>query len=542
MGGKGKGPSYGYDWSDLDQDRAPRRKRLLTALFSLLFAIFAAGGLFFGLVFVSTMADIFSGNLIQSSDNSTLPILAPIFGNQSAITTASPQGTPRNKPGSTPPVSASTLAPGAPTATPDPLSGIAPWPSDDRITFLLLGLDMRKDEKDTPTRSDTIILLTIDPATKKAGMLSIPRDLWVPIPGHGENKITTAHFFGEIDQPGGGPALAKKTIEYNFGIKINYYARVDFTGFSRLIDSIDGVTIDVDKPIKDDEYPTEDSGTLRFYIPTGIQHMDGQTALHYARSRHSDNDFGRALRQQQVILAARQKILQPSIIAKVPQLMGILFDSVKTDVSITDVLSLFQVARSINPKDITSRAVDASLTIDAYGDGTVLIPDRRKIRLVMDELFSGNATKVAQTVVAGSKTTPTATVASQKATSTPIPTSTPVVLPTTVRPPSTPTVKPLATASRSLGTVRVYNGTMRERFASNVADRLTTLGYKVDDIGQAARSDYDGTVILDHTGKTNLAQDLASLLGVPGSAVRRDNTPSGGVDLTIVLGLDARLP
>ena len=127
-----------------------------------------------------------------------------------------------------------------PTGTPNPAS-LPVWSGIERVNILLLGVDEREVEEG-PWRTDTLILLTIDPATRTAGMLSIPRDLWVPIPGYDlEGKINTAHFVGDAQgYPGGGPALAMATLQYNFGIPVQHYVRLNFSGFERLIDLIGG--------------------------------------------------------------------------------------------------------------------------------------------------------------------------------------------------------------------------------------------------------------------------------------------------------------
>ncbi|GIW03779.1 MAG: hypothetical protein KatS3mg059_0399 [Thermomicrobiales bacterium] len=157
------------------------------------------------------------------------------------------------------------------------------WDGTERLTILLLGVDRREDE---PSRSDTMILVNIDPIKKTAAMMSIPRDLKVMIPGYGMDKINAAYAFGDRDEvPGGGPGLAIRTIEANFGIRIDYFAEVDFNGFIKIIDTVGGVMIDVPYPIKDDAYPADGTNYMRVYFSAGWQHMDGKRALQYARTR-----------------------------------------------------------------------------------------------------------------------------------------------------------------------------------------------------------------------------------------------------------------
>ena len=133
--------------------------------------------------------------------------------------------------------------------------------------------------------------------------MSLPRDLWVSIPNYGPQRINVAHAVG-------GPDLTKRTINATFGVPVQYYARVDFRGFEELIDSMGGVIVDVERPVKDDAYPTEDYGFKRIYYAPGPQLLDGRHALEYARSRHGSNDFSRARRQQSVLVSLRDRALQ----------------------------------------------------------------------------------------------------------------------------------------------------------------------------------------------------------------------------------------
>lgn len=262
-----------------------------------------------------------------------------------------------------------------------------------RMNILLLGIDQRPGETG-PFRTDTMIVVTIDPETGALGMLSIPRDLWVPIPGYGENRINTAHFLGDLHKyPGGGPALAKKTISYNFGFPVHYYMRLNFEGFRRLIDMIGGVDIDVPYEIRDDQYPDENYGYDPLYIPAGRIHMDGALALKYARTRKADSDFQRARRQQQIILAVKDKVLNlnllPSLLPKIPELLRTLSDSIQTDIPTEELIQLARLARDLDAEHIKTVVIDEAMTAPqttptgAY----VLLPIREKIRPVVDDLF-----------------------------------------------------------------------------------------------------------------------------------------------------------
>jgi LCP family protein required for cell wall assembly len=360
------------------------------------------------------------------------------------------------------------------------------WKGTERVNILLLGLDQRPDERGQPTRSDTMIVVSIDPSTKSGGMLSLPRDLWVPIPGQGENKINTAHFFGEVEKKGNGPVLAKKTVQDLLGVPIHYYAKVDFQGFEKLIDMIGGVSIDVDRPVKDNEYPTEDYGVRRIYIPAGIQRMDGKTALQYARSRHADNDFSRSKRQQKVILAARQEALRLDVLPKVPSMIGLVLQSVQTDLAPNDLLALAGMAKSVSSENIVSHSIDSSMMIDVNGNGTVFKLKRDEAARVINEVFhSGEARK-------------------------------------------------------ETATIEVQNGTSRAGLAGSTANLLKSSGYDVVEIGNAD-SDYKETVIIDYAGKKTTSEALAQFLRVPAKNVRSvASTGKEEADILIILGQDFR--
>ena len=262
------------------------------------------------------------------------------------------------------------------------------------VNILLIGLDYRPGEEDT--RADTQIVIHIDPVSKSAAMVSIPRDLWVPIPGYGEGRINTTYQTGERDAksddpqiPGGGPGLAKATIEDNFDIPIHYYAQVNFSGFEEIIDTLGGVNIDVPRPLVDNQFPLGNYGVTRIYIPAGLQHMDGRTALAYARSRHTDSDLGRNARQQQVLLAIRRQGMNLDLLPKLNDLAGELSDAVRTDLSVSQVGSLLMLAQDIGPDAIQTVQIDASMVSQTYiGDADVLVPNWEIIRPMIAQAFA----------------------------------------------------------------------------------------------------------------------------------------------------------
>lgn len=276
-----------------------------------------------------------------------------------------------------------------------PSSATGPdWNNNERVNVLVMGIDRRADEGADYSRTDVMMVMTLDPATKSAGMLSIPRDLYVPIPVRDnlviQERINTANVYGEYYKyPGGGIALARSTVQYNFGIPIHYYLLIDFDGFQRLIDTIGGVTVDVEKQIVDYEYPTPNYGTMTIRIPQGTQHFDGEHTLWYVRSRHLDSDFGRMKRQQQVLLAIRDQLLQLNMIPKLPQLWGEFTDTVQTDLALPDMLALGNLARNVDVDNIISRSLETPyVTSTITSDGAyILLLNRALAKEVIDEVF-----------------------------------------------------------------------------------------------------------------------------------------------------------
>lgn len=248
-------------------------------------------------------------------------------------------------------------------------------------TILVLGLDRRPGETG-PVRSDTLLLIIVRSDVPQVTLLSIPRDLYVEVPGHGQSRINTAHFFG-------GPALAAETVALNFGVPIDRWARLDFNGFRALVDAAGGVDIDVPRYIVDNAYPTEDYGVMRIEIPAGQQHMDGETALRYVRTRHDSNDFERAERQQQVVLALVRQLLQPSAWPCWPAVANAFAQSVETDVQPWDILALLPTLVRVGPEGIRHAVINAEMTtpFTTPSGGQVLLPRWERIRPLVQEVI-----------------------------------------------------------------------------------------------------------------------------------------------------------
>ncbi len=245
--------------------------------------------------------------------------------------------------------------------------------SGNRVNILLLGSD-----DDYKSRviyggilAQTDIIVSIDPGTHSVTMFSLPRDTWLNVPGFGMHKLDQAFLLG-----GGGPSgasLVMATIHQDFGVYIDHYAWVGLSGFTKVIDTVGGIDINVIHPIADDTYPddtgsgaTDPYAVKRLFIPPGPQHLNGLVALEYVRSRHADlvGDIGRSVRQQQILNQLKYKLDNPSIIGQLPTLASDLNGSVKTDMSLQQVFDLVNFARSVDQSKIQKITLGAPYSSD----------------------------------------------------------------------------------------------------------------------------------------------------------------------------------
>lgn len=267
---------------------------------------------------------------------------------------------------------------------------LSPWIAVlPRTNILILGLDRRSGE-DYVARSDTVMLMTVYPPGPRVALLSIPRDLYVDVPGYGHDRINTAHFWGENAVSGGGPALAMQTVAQNFGVPVHHYVRVDFTAFRAIVDAVGGIDVVVEQPVVDDAYPTDDYGVMHIEIPAGPQHMDGETALRYARSRHGSSDFERAERQQQIVTALVRRVLEPATWPRLPLVYMAVVDYVDTDLTFGDLLLLAPTFFRAGADGIERYTITCEMTEPWTTDsgGAVLLPRWEAIRPLIQELFT----------------------------------------------------------------------------------------------------------------------------------------------------------
>ncbi len=268
------------------------------------------------------------------------------------------------------------------------------WDGVSPLNVLLLGTDQRPGETVVLRwgNSDTIILVSVDPAQQRAAMVSIPRDVLVTIPGVGEQKVNAAYLRG-------GPQLAMRVVGDLLGLTVHRWASVDTSAFAAVIDSVGGVVVDVETPLRDDEFPTDDYGVRRINLPAGLQWLDGERALWYARSRHASNDYDRADRQQRLLRALQGRARDPGLLPRVPTLLNVVAGAVKTDVSPREAVVLARLAAGAASGAASAgsdlRAVRGLvLTPPDYGrelvrpDIYAVVPDRVRIRQAMTALMS----------------------------------------------------------------------------------------------------------------------------------------------------------
>ncbi len=267
---------------------------------------------------------------------------------------------------------------------------------DSRINILLIGIAGANHPGGQ--LADSIEVVSINPKDKTAAMLSLPRDLRVPIPGHGQQKINAAHSLGVSRNKDGGPDLMKKTVSDILDLPIHYYIRIDFDGFVKFIDALGGISIDVTKAISDPYYPDEAmKGYSPFYIKTGVQQMNGATALKYARSRQTTSDFDRSRRQQEIMIAVKEKSLSAQTLfnpKKLSNLMNILGDHLRTDMQLNEMQRLFEIVKDLDTSEITAKVLDSSADgpLKAISQGGYYLVPRtgnfKEIQKMAHELFS----------------------------------------------------------------------------------------------------------------------------------------------------------
>lgn len=324
---------------------------------------------------------------------------------------------------------------------------------DGRVNILLLG--MGGAEHAGTYLTDTIMVLSLDPKTKKVAMLSIPRDLYIYIPKSGYNRINTMYWTGEKNKAsGGGIAMSKEIVSDLLDINIHYGVAVDFEGFKDIVNALGGVTVNVEKDLIDTQYPTERGGYQTIKIKKGIQKMDGELALKYARSRKSTSDFDRAERQQKLLMAIKEKafkietVLNPT---KIGGLIDALGNHLKMDIQLWEIQRFVEISKEIDTSNIINKVINGEeglVKTTMINGMSVVVPtsgDYSEIRKFAHELFIDSY------------------IAEENA------------------------------------SIEVLNGTKNSNPAKKLASLLKSYNYNITKVDNADKSDYKKTIIFDNT-------------------------------------------
>lgn len=266
------------------------------------------------------------------------------------------------------------------------------WPGQRYLNILVIGVDTRPDGGEQ--NADVIIIARLDLKSKSMNSVTIPRDLLVEIPGHGEGKINSAYGIGLEEDPGSriaGVAKVRDTIEHNFDVSIDDYVMIDFEGFREVVDAVGGIDINVPTRIVDEAYPTEDYGIRTLIIEAGLQHMDGETALSYARTRHADSDDQRRERQMLVIQALFDKGQQVGTVTRAADLIAALSGATQTSFHWEQQLALAALALEMDESRIRMWNIKQPLIQSGTtaNGAWVYVGDRDAITAFIESALSG---------------------------------------------------------------------------------------------------------------------------------------------------------
>jgi len=383
---------------------------------------------------------------------------------------------------------------------------------DGRVNIVLLGIG--GGDHSGGNLSDTIMIASLDVKTKDVAIVSAPRDLYVKISGYGYDKVNSAHAYGEkYNYKGGGGALAKKTLEDNLGVPIHYYARIDFEGFKKAIDVVGGIDITNKTTLYDSEYPCDNNQykSCGYTLKPGQYRMNGLQALKYARCRKGTcgDDYGRAARQQEVLVALRKKATSVGTLSnpsKIASLIDVVGGNFKTDLSFNEIKKLVSIGKDIDTNKITSKVLTNSPNDDTtplvqngiIGGASVVIPaagvgNFTAIKAFMRSLFVDNYIK------------------SENA------------------------------------KVEIQNGTTRAGLAATTAALLKGYAYNVIGITTADKKTYSKSVIYDYTkGKKpstityleNRFKTKAITATAPAAGTAASGTISVVPEIRIIIGVD----
>lgn len=376
---------------------------------------------------------------------------------------------------------------------------------DEPVVVLLTGIDKRSwENEDGPGLTDVVIVAVLDTRNHTAGLLSLPRDLWVEVPSFGYRKINQTYPLGEgYGYRGGGPKLLMETVEALLDTEIDHYVQVDFKAFVALVDAVDGVKVDVKEPLVVDPDPAH-KGKMKRLEP-GIQVLPGDLALGYIRTRSTgEGDFGRTERQQQVLVALHKRVVNfemlPRLIRKAPFLYRELSSNVETNLTFGQVTTLAWALKGVDPQNVMHRVVSPPMVEATFNNlgQYILVPEVKKIREVFDTLVNQTPKDVPQ-------------------------------------PTEVPSQDELL--SRENAQIAVLNGTTRAGLAGETAQYLSSKGLSITRIDNAGKFT-ENTIIYDHSGNPVTLDMLLNLMALSESHVFHRSEGGQGEDIVIILGSD----
>lgn len=410
--------------------------------------------------------------------------------------------------------------------------------AEGRINVLLLGVG--GSGHDGPLLTDSMLLVSFRPTTEQLALISIPRDLQVQHTTLGERRINSIYALTAINQPGAGSPAIRASVSEVFGVPIHYSLLLDFSGFTELVDELGGITVEVEHPLDDEFYPVagkeQAADAERYehlYIPAGRQHLDGELALKYVRSRKAKgvqgSDFARSHRQQQVLTAVRDKLtgfgsLRPGRISDLLRIAG---NHVDTNLEAWELLRLYQLGKSVDPQQIIRHVLDdrpdGLLVASTVGGAYMLVPrggNYQQLQAIAADPF--RLWSVTQPL-------PDATAATNSPAPTPVETRLPP-----------PTAGPR---------LQIHNGTPTAGLAARTEDFLRRQGFSIISVGNAPIQTYLKTVVYDlhppaferavrGLGQTFNAVTFAS--GPPELPYDEGSYPlAANADILIILGRNA---
>lgn len=266
--------------------------------------------------------------------------------------------------------------------------------------FLIMGTDRKDGFGDW--RTDSLMVVGLDRSTNSAAIFSIPRDMYVEIPGYGWGRINQADYLGELREKDGGPKLLGGIIEDTLGIPTDHWVRVHMDGFVPMIDALGGITITLETPFYDMWQSATTTQTLEMYLPAGVHHLNGRQTYLFSRLRYVGTDIGRASRQRTVLWALRDRLLSGGFLGQLPQLMETFRQTVSTDLGIFDIASLATVALQMDEEDVRSAGLQISDLLSYrtdHGAAVLALVDPAHVRAVVESAWSTGSATLAESFV-----------------------------------------------------------------------------------------------------------------------------------------------